>query len=68
MPDPRSVQFELRFQCLLGTERAYAFPCDSEGRVDLDQLSEEERINYLYARAVVGREFSPPAVRPSSKH
>lgn len=42
--------------------RGYAFPCDGNGRVDLDQLSERARINYLYARAMVGRELSVPAV------
>jgi len=30
--------------------------------VELDALSERARSNYLYARAVVGREFATPAV------
>jgi hypothetical protein len=41
---------------------AYAFPCDAAGHVDLDALSDRARINYLYARTVVGREFAVPAV------
>lgn len=55
--------FELRFQSLFNDGRALAFPCDAAGRVDLDALSERARVNYLYARAVVGREFAMPAVR-----
>mgnify|MGYP002260649805 CR=1 FL=1 len=34
------------------------------GRVTLDALSERARANYLYARAVVGREFATPRVVP----
>jgi hypothetical protein len=30
--------------------------------VQLDALSERARTNYLYARAVVGREFTAPVV------
>lgn len=58
--------YELRFHSLFNEGRAYAFPCDAQGRVDLDALSERARLNYLYARAVVGRELSTPAVRPSA--
>ena len=63
-----SSQYELRFLCLYGTGRGYAFPCDPQGRVDLNRLSERARNNYLYARAVVGREFAAPAVQPSGRH
>jgi hypothetical protein len=42
-----------------------AFPCDANGHVNLDGLSEAARNNYLYARALVGREFSTPAVQLS---
>jgi hypothetical protein len=55
--------YELRFDDLFVTGRGFAFPCDAHGRVDLDGLSERARINYFYARAVVGRHTSPPAVR-----
>jgi hypothetical protein len=61
-------EFELRFQSLFDSGRGYAFPCDPEGHVDLDQLSERMRNNYLYARAMVGRELSVPAVTCSSLH
>lgn len=55
--------FELRFDSLFTEGRGLAFPCDAQGHVDLDALSERARCNYLYARAVVGREFLTPAVR-----
>ncbi|AKJ28687.1 hypothetical protein [Caldimonas brevitalea] len=60
---PPPAQYELRFQSLFHAGRGYAFPCDAEGHVDIDALSERARANYLYARAVVGRELAPPAVQ-----
>ena len=58
-------QFELCFRSLFAQGRSLAFPCDAAGHVDMDALSEEERQRYFYARTVVGREFSPPAVERS---
>jgi hypothetical protein len=55
----------LRFGSLFHEGRALTFPCDASGRVELDALSERARANYLYARAVVGREFKTPAVVPA---
>lgn len=60
--------FEIRFQSLFKPGRALSFPCDAQGRVQLDALSDRARDNYLYARAVVGREFAYPAVLPSCAH
>ena len=57
--------FELRFQSLFDAGRAYAFPCDAAGHVDMDALGERTRNSYLYARTLVGREFSMPLVRSS---
>ncbi len=54
--------YELRFDSLFIEGRGLTFPCDATGRVDLDNLSERARSNYLYARAVIGREFRLPAV------
>lgn len=67
---PRRVAacYELRFQSLFDPGRALAFPCDPHGYVDMDELSDRARHNYLYARAVVGREYAPPAVMPSDLH
>jgi hypothetical protein len=55
-------RFQLRFQSLFQQGRALAFPCDAQGHVPMDALSERARCNYLYARAVVGREFATPSV------
>lgn len=65
--EPRA-RYELRFRSLFDEGRAYSFPCDVAGRVDMDSLSERARTNYFYARAVVGREFSVPAVHRSLSH
>jgi hypothetical protein len=61
-------QFELRFQSLFDSGRGYSFPCDPQGLVDLDGLTDRARNNYLFARAMVGRELAVPAVRPSAMH
>jgi len=58
-----SDRFELRFHSLYQPGRAYSFPCESGGRVDLYAVSDRERHRYLYARAIVGRELSLPAVQ-----
>lgn len=60
--------FELRFQSLFASGRGYAFPCDPEGRVDLERLSDNARSSYLRARALVGRELAVPAVVRSEAH
>jgi hypothetical protein len=59
------TEYELRFQSLFDSGRGFAFPCDPEGQVDLDKLSDRARNNYLYARAMVGRELACPAVKPA---
>lgn len=66
--DSTTTQFELRFQSLIERSRSFAFPCDPKGLVDMDQLSDRARNNYLYARAMVGRELAVPAVRPATMH
>ncbi len=52
--------FEVRFNSLFAEGRALAFPCDAQGRVDLNHLPNRARCNYLFARTMVGRDFSPP--------
>jgi hypothetical protein len=52
--------YELRFVNLFDAGRAYAFPCDAKGCVDIDALGDVVRTNYLYARTVIGREFAAP--------
>jgi hypothetical protein len=61
-----SIRFQLRFQSLFDSGRGFAFPCDCQGHVDLDHLSERARNNYFYCRAMVGRELAIPAVEPAA--
>jgi hypothetical protein len=70
-PQPTSHQataYELRFRSLSAEGSVRAFPCDAEGHVDIDALSERTRIEYFYARTVIGREFALPAVQARSFH
>jgi len=64
--DAAARRFELRFQSLHKEGRGYAFDCDAEGRVDLDALSTSLRNNYLFARTLIGREYSSPVVIPAT--
>jgi hypothetical protein len=57
-------RYELRFRSLFDTGQGLSFPCDATGRVDIDALSSRARLNYFYARTVIGREFFMPAVQP----
>ncbi|HVZ44815.1 MAG TPA: hypothetical protein VHA82_13475 [Ramlibacter sp.] len=57
-----SICFQLIFRSLFKSGRGFAFPCDERGQVDMDRMPERARNNYLFARAMVGRDFSPPAV------
>jgi hypothetical protein len=62
------AQFEIRFESLFHSGRALTFPCDAQGHVPMDELSEQARENYLYARAVVGREFASPVILRTELH
>lgn len=55
--------FEVRFDNLFQGGRWLSFPCDQRGLVDIDALSQRARTNYLYARAMLGREYAAPSVR-----
>jgi hypothetical protein len=57
--------YQLCFKSLFETGRGFAFPCDPRGEVDLDRMSEKARNNYFYARAMIGRELTYPAVEPT---
>jgi hypothetical protein len=52
------------FRPLTNTWPSMEFPCDALGRVDLDILSPAEKNDYLFARAMMGRDYAAPAVRP----
>jgi hypothetical protein len=64
--DAQPPSHVLRFQSLFHEGRALAFACDALGRIDLDRLSERAREHYLYARALVGRDYAAPAVMPAT--
>ena len=60
--------YEIRYQPLSGRGRELSFPCDACGQVELDALSDRARNDYLFARAVVGREYARPAILPCDLH
>lgn len=55
------TQFLLSFQHIFSGKRL-EFPCNEVGLVVLDNLTERARVNYLYARAMMGREYLAPKV------
>lgn len=54
-------QFVLSFQAIHSSKRL-EFPCDNKGIVLMDNLTERAKANYLYARAMLGREYLSPCV------
>ena len=68
MYETAAHQFQLCFRSLFQSGRGFSFPCDPRGQVDLDHLSERARNNYLFARAMVGRDLAVPAVEEVVLH
>lgn len=62
MTEATPAEFRLCFRSLFNQGRGFAFPCDMKGQVDMDHMSETARNNYFFARGMVGRDLSPPAV------
>jgi hypothetical protein len=58
-----TMPYQLRFTSLHDRGRALSIPCDANGNVDLDGLTERLRVAYFGARAMVGREYSCPTVQ-----
>jgi len=56
-------QFELQFKAVDKSERDLTFPCDENGRVELDGLTERGRLEYLFARAMVRRHYTVEVCR-----
>lgn len=52
----------LRFNSLTDAGRGFVFPCDRDGVVALDNLSERGRTNYYFAHALIGRDYAYPVV------
>jgi hypothetical protein len=61
--DKQNRHFELRFDALTQIGSGFTFPCDARGNVDLDELSDGLRQNYLFAHTLIGRDFAMPVVR-----
>ncbi len=55
--------YSLRFEPKVKGEAVIDIPCDADGKVDLDALSEAERTAYFYARVVCHPRFSAQVVR-----
>ena len=53
---------ELRFVHRRNREQSLVFPCNAAGQVDLDALDERNRNLYLFARALMGRDYAFPVV------
>jgi hypothetical protein len=49
---------ELQFLPRFGGQRRLVFRCNADGHVEIDKLSEHERVDYLFARALRGRDYS----------
>ena len=63
----KSAEFSIHFPSLFREGRALAFPCDAHGRVSMDSLSDRARENYLFARAMIGRDFGWPRVQQAQR-
>ncbi len=57
------LAFELRFDPLGEEQRPLTFPCDERGLVDLDELCDRSRCDYMYAHTLIGRNFTLPVVQ-----
>ena len=58
----RAHGFHLRFRPLRAGVGDCSVPCDAQGHVDLDRLSDDLRHDYFFARTLVGCSFARPAV------
>jgi len=66
LPSVESIaRYELRFQSLFHSGRALAFPCDPQGEVHWDTMTEGARASFLRAQGSVGREWASPAIQLS---
>lgn len=62
LPAVTAQSFEVRFAALFVPGRNMVFPCNAHGTVDLDTLPDQTKNDYLFARAMVGRDYSSPCV------
>ena len=59
-----SYEHQLLFASLFHPGRGVSVPCDADGEVHMDDLTERLKNAYLGARALVGWEFALPIVEP----
>ena len=57
------LAFELRFEPLVDEQVPLTFPCDARGQVDLDELCDRSRCDYMFAHTLIGRHFTLPVIR-----
>ena len=57
------LAFELRFDPLVAQQAPLSFPCDARGCVDLDELGDRARCDYMFAHTLIGRTFTVPIVQ-----
>jgi hypothetical protein len=57
------LAFELHFEPLVDEQLPLSFPCDADGCVDLDELCDRSRREYLFAHTLIGRHFEMPVIR-----
>ena len=57
------LAFELHFEPLVDEQPPLSFPCDADGCVDLDELCDRSRREYLFAHTLIGRHFGMPVIR-----
>jgi hypothetical protein len=67
-PVTDTALYELRFQSLFHSGRACSFPCDADGRVQREALSERARESLAHVEAAVGIDFATPAVQRRDAH
>jgi hypothetical protein len=60
--------YELRLSSLFDAGRAFAFPCDADGQVDVGALSERGRQSLRHALSSVGRDLAMPVVLAVARH
>ncbi len=66
LPAAESIaRYELRFQSLFHAGRGLTFPCDREGEVHWDAMTDGARAAFLRAQGSVGREYASPAIQLS---
>ena len=65
-PGAAGSTFEVRYAALNGGA-GLAFPCNAEGLVDVDRLTDRGRANYLRASSLVGRDYCAPEVCSASR-